>query len=183
MVLQIPLNAFNNSPIYNVLDNTANLIHARLDTLPPADQTFHANISAGTPNMMNSAWKCALFFPMSCWYIELMIHYPDGINIKGFYDAQLTPIHPTAEWPNFANAFTWWRHVASQPAGASHDSTSVTTSHAWLGAEQSGTAATASLWSAAALVKCHLRDSTNACVCPSCLAVGAPRLRFLNSSL
>jgi hypothetical protein len=50
------------------------------------------------------------------WYADLASH-PDGITLKAFYDRFLITVQ-LAEQPNYANIFTWWRHAASQAAGA-----------------------------------------------------------------
>lgn len=111
--VHLPTAAFETSAAYNVLDDPA-AIRAGLEALPP-DQTFHAYVNAGTPDMTNSGCRRALVLPMP-WYAELAAH-PDGISLKDFYDQFLATL-PAAERPNYIDTFTWWRHAASRAAGA-----------------------------------------------------------------
>ena len=111
--VHLPIAAFETSAAYNVLDDPA-AVRAGLDALPP-DQTFHAYVNAGMPDMTNSGSRRALVLPMP-WYADLAAH-PDGISLKVFYDQFLATV-PAAERPNYIDTFTWWRHTASRAAGA-----------------------------------------------------------------
>lgn len=112
--VHVPASAFENSALYNVLDDAAE-IRARLDALPQ-DQYFHPYVAAGTPAMTNSCCKRALVMPMQ-WNSDLAREYPDGIGLKKFHDRFLAPI-ALADRPALNDAFTWWRHAASRSAGA-----------------------------------------------------------------
>jgi hypothetical protein len=106
--------AFKNSHApYNVLDD-ATSVCTGLDALPP-DQCFHANVAAGTPNMIYSACKCCIILPIP-WYQEVAHQFPDRINVKEFHDWFLAPVAP-ADRPALNEVFTWWRQAASRSAG------------------------------------------------------------------
>jgi hypothetical protein len=111
--VHLPSTACETSAAYNVLDDPVAL-RAGLGACPP-DQTFHAYVNAGTPDMTNSSCRRALVLPMP-WYADLAAH-PDGISHKVFYD-QFLVTGPAAERPNDIDTFTWRRHTAPRAAGA-----------------------------------------------------------------
>ena len=66
--------------------------------------------------MSNSACRRVLVLPME-WLERLARDYPDGVELKTFYDTLLAPL-PPAEVQQYADVFTWWRHVTTRTAGA-----------------------------------------------------------------
>ena len=88
--VHVPPAAFKSSGPYNILDNEVT-IWARLDMLPQ-DQLYHSHVIAGTPGMTPSTCKHALVLPTQCWYGELLEGFPDGIDIKTFYNRFLAPV-------------------------------------------------------------------------------------------
>ena len=79
----MPLAAFKSSGSYNIL-NDATTIQASLDMLPQ-DQLYHSYVIAGTLDMTTSTCKRTILL-LTQWYEELLEHFPDGINVKTFYD-------------------------------------------------------------------------------------------------
>ena len=57
----------------------------------PQDQLYHSYMIAGTLDMTTSTCKHAIILPTH-WYAELLEHFPDGINVKTFYDRFLANV-------------------------------------------------------------------------------------------
>ena len=86
----LPPSAFENSTLYNVLDDAAATLTG-LDMLPQ-DQSFHPYVLATLLGMTNSACQCTcLVLPME-WYQELAEHFPHGIDLKSFYNHFLSTV-------------------------------------------------------------------------------------------
>ena len=66
--------------------------------------------------MSNSACRHALVLPGE-WLEHLARDFPNGIELKAFYDTFLPPL-PPAEVQLYTDVLTWWRHVATRAAGA-----------------------------------------------------------------
>ena len=78
-----------------------------MDTLPQ-DQLYHSYVIVGTPDMMTSTCKCTIVLPTH-WYTELSEHFPDGIEVKTFYNKFLANV-TAADRQALQEVFTWWRH-------------------------------------------------------------------------
>ena len=111
--VHIPPAAFKSSGPYNVLNNAAT-IRTGLETLPQ-DQLYHSYVVAGTPDMTTSNCKRTIILPTH-WYAELCQCFPDGIEIKTFYDRFLANMS-SADRQALQEVFTWWRHAASRSGG------------------------------------------------------------------
>ena len=110
--VHLPPSAFENSTLYNVLNNAA-VIWAGLDMLPQ-DQSFHPYVLVTTLGMMNSAYQHTLVLPME-WHQDLAEHFPHGINLKSFYNCFLSTVG-VGEHQTLDGVFTWWRHAALRTA-------------------------------------------------------------------
>ena len=110
--VHLPSSALENSTQYNVLDDLA-AIQMGQDRLP-VDQSFHPYVLATMPGMTNAACQCAIVL-LPNWYQELDTHFPNGINLKTFYDQFLTTV-PAGEHQALDRVFTWWIHAVLRMA-------------------------------------------------------------------
>ena len=76
-----------------MLNKNAVTIHtAGLDALAHNELVYHSYaVIAGTPDMTMSTCKCTIVLLMQ-WYMELAEHFPDGIEIKNFYNRFLATV-------------------------------------------------------------------------------------------